>query len=145
MQVIDVLIGDGDRHKRNFLFSDNGTGKVVPIDHNMAFGAKKVFQEGVTWQRYFIGNTNSPLASHQTPEHIVCINTIGERIGQRDGTDSYLPIIRDVQQRLMDSDIERMVNDLTADLAEPDRKLELIEVLKYRRDHLIDFFRSIVW
>ncbi|MBP7892723.1 MAG: hypothetical protein KA063_04215 [Firmicutes bacterium] len=144
MQVIDVLIGNGDRHKMNFLFSDNGIGKVIPIDHNMAFGTKKVFQQGETWQRCFIGNTNSPLASHQTPEYIVCRNSIGGRIGRRDGTDSYLPIIKDVQ-RLADPDIDRMVIDLTADLAEPDRKLELIEILKYRRDHLIDFFRSIIW
>jgi len=38
-----------------------------------------------------------------------------------------------------------MVNGMTADLAEPDRKLELIDILKYRRDHLIEFFKSIIW
>ena len=101
--------------------------------------------QGVTWEKCFLGKTNRNLASHQTPRHIVCRNNIGQYIGQRDGTDSYMPIIRDVQLRLTDSDIERMVNGMTADLAEPDRKLELIDILKYRRDHLIEFFKSIIW
>ncbi|MBP7892865.1 MAG: hypothetical protein KA063_04945 [Firmicutes bacterium] len=107
--MIDVLIGNGDRHEDNFLFVDsNGSGEVIPIDHNMAFGADKVFASGVTWQKCFLGKTKK-LAPHQTPRHIVCRNNIGQYIGQRDGTDSYMPIIRDVQLRLTDSDIERMV------------------------------------
>lgn len=146
MQVIDVLIGNGDRHQKNFLLLDNnGSGEVIPIDHNTAFGTDKVFAPGVAWQKCFLGAKDKILDSCQTPQHIVSRNLIGHYIGQRDGTNSYLPIIAYIGRRLTDSDIERMVNGITDSLAEPSRKAELIDTLKYRRDHLVDFFRSIIW
>lgn len=143
MQVVDVLIGNGDRHIENFLFPDDKSGRVIPIDHNLAFCTDRVFRVNEGWPKCFLGAGDKVLDLCQKPSGIIYRNDIGAYIFSRDGNDSYLPIVKDMQRRLTDSDIERMVNDLTADLAEPDRKAEMIEILKYRRDHMAIFIRTI--
>ena len=140
MQVVDVLIGNADRHMGNFMFVAGG--KVVPIDHNLAFGTDMVFKSpSVTWQKCFL-DTLHGLASSQRTSWILRRNKYGWAILEVEGVDSYWPIIEDIQRKLIDADIDRMVDELPDLLAEKERKEELRRILKWRRDHLKELFEE---
>ena len=137
MQVIDLLIGNGDRHNRNlFLVQD---GSIIPFDHNLAFATNKVICSDTTWQKCFLETMNS-LESHQTPEHILLRNDIGKRLYQKEGVKNYNSIIRKIQNEMKNDVIEKMVKPLPA---AQDRKKELVDILKWRRDHLTDLISII--
>lgn len=137
MQVIDLLIGNGDRHNYNFFLTRDGT--IIPIDHNLAFATNKIIRSDVTWQKCFL-DTISSLESYQKPEHIFLRNDIGEMLYLKQGVKGYDSIVQRIQNKLTDEVIEKMVRPLPADDA---RKKELIDILKWRRDHLKDMIDTI--
>jgi hypothetical protein len=139
MQVLDVLMGNADRHSTNFFFVGR---RVVPIDHNLAFGTDMVFRDPeTTWQKAFLA-TMQDLDYCQKPSWILRRNKYGAAILDVEGVSSYWPIIEDVQRRLTDDDIDRMVTELPDVLAGQRRKEELQRILRWRRDHLKDLFEE---
>ena len=138
--MVDVLIGNADRHSRNLFFV--AAGKVVPIDHNLAFGTDMVFKDPeITWQKAFLA-TMQDLDYRQKPSWILRRNKYGAAILDVEGVSSYWPIIEDVQRRLTDDDIDRMVTELPDVLAGKRRKEELQRILRWCRDHLKDLFEE---
>lgn len=134
MQVIDVLIGNGDRHEGNFFLDD--AGRVIPIDHNLAFGTDLVIRPPYVFHKFFTEDVGSV-------RWIVNRNPIGRDILKARGGDSYTSIIKDIQRKLTDTDIAAVVSRLPDELAEPARKEELVRILKWRRDHLNDLFAAL--
>ncbi|MBP7892864.1 MAG: hypothetical protein KA063_04940 [Firmicutes bacterium] len=79
---MDVLIGNGDRHEDNFLFVySNGSGEVIPIDHNMAFGADKAFASG--------GNVGEVLSGQDEQESCLASDSAAHCLSEQ-----YWPVHR---------------------------------------------------
>lgn len=147
MQVIDVLMGNADRHDGNFLFPNNSW-EVIPIDHNMAFSTDLVIYPNVTWQKAFLAELPSNVEYDQRPTHIVGRNLIGREFinswaDKQDAKEQYRKHVPGIQAQLTDAVIDTMVDALPDELAELARKDELKNVLKWRRDNLDSLIDSI--
>jgi hypothetical protein len=141
MQVVDLLIGNGDRHNGNFFILPKN-GSIVPIDHNMAFATNRIIDPDTTWQKCFLKDIES-LDSHQTPRHILLRNTLGKMVYKNEGTRGYEHIIRQIQKELTDDEIRKLVGSLPTVAADEERKKELTEILMWRRNNLQELVGSV--
>jgi hypothetical protein len=126
MQIIDVLVGNSDRHGNNFFIMPNGD--VVPFDHNLAFCTDMVTSG---WRQYFTERSDV-----QDTMTIMTRHILSEDVFHASKKEDYLNIVADIQGRLNDEAIDSMVKSLPDNLAEKARKDELAKVLKIRRDNL---------
>lgn len=136
MQAVDVLIGNGDRHGNNFFMADDG--KVIPIDHNLAFATDMVMKPSARWQKNFL----SDLSNVGRTQDIMDKNDIGRAIRARTSAAEYKAVARDIQGKLTDAAIDEMVGGLPDRLADDARKAELSRILKLRRDGLADMLKN---
>ena len=137
MQVLDLLIGNGDRHDGNIFLTSSGA--IIPIDHNLAFATNSIIKSSETWQKCFLKTMNS-LASHQTPQHIFLRNRLGRTLYNIEGISGYDSVVQQIQKELTDAMIKEMVGMLAVG---EQRKQELIEILIWRRDNLQLLINSI--
>lgn len=134
MQVIDVLVGNGDRHGGNIFFTPSFD--CIPIDHNLCFATDMVIRPGVTWQKCFLRRF-APVTGCQSTRHILERNPLGASLlGASDADKAYRSIVREVKRKITHKDIEGWVNALPDELAEPARKAELIDIFKWRLRYL---------
>lgn len=138
MQVVDVLIGNGDRHNKNFFLRRDGS--VIPIDHNLAFVTDKVINPEESWQKCFLKGFDYK-GDHQTPEHIFLRNTIAIRLYNDEELKGYFFAIKQAQMQLSDDKIKSLVKSLALD--DPERESELIDILIWRRNNLNKLINSI--
>lgn len=139
IQVLDVLVGNGDRHDGNFLVQ---AGKVVPIDHNLAFATDQVIAKGTSWQKNFLSKIPVDW-NHNSLQHILYRNSIGTAVtDDLSAFKEYYQIISEIESQLTDEVIDRFVNDLPDSLADSARKQELSRILKARRDQLRTAFEE---
>ncbi|MDI6872137.1 MAG: hypothetical protein QME79_12495 [Bacillota bacterium] len=140
MQVLDVLVGNGDRHNKNLLI--DAKGGFIPIDHNLAFATDMVIQPGTRWQKNFLSEIPVDWSKNSL-QHILHRNSIGEFISDDLGAfDQYYQAIAEVEQKLTDGVIDSLVAELPEALADSARRKELIRILRKRRDQLRSAFEE---
>lgn len=166
LALVDAVIGNGDRHRGNILFQQVEGGRFEPIaiDHNFAFAGKEVVP-GSYWQRNFlpgmrgvelpagvVHDANATRGAHQAGSlelilqrnHLYQEITFGALVDpvQRE---AMIQEARKLQGQITDGMIEAEVARLTdAEIGSKDpaaRRLELIEVMKSRRDALASELR----
>lgn len=136
MQVVDLLIGNIDRHEGNFLLKQDGS--IVPIDHNLAMMTEKVVPGMSPRVAAFRDNLDD---KDDYVMHILSRSRYGDLAIIEAGTiDVYRDITRDIQKTLTKEDIKRFVKELPRDLADRERKEELERILTWRLENLGKFF-----
>ena len=134
MQVMDVVLANGDRHSGNILFSDTAEGlDAVPIDHSFIF---QVFDFNDTAEKY----ANS-----------ISVSTLGAELNRRHGSsvDEHAKLVADAGKVLEDVkkiDVDSLEDRLKSQLEETmsDRNLigqysltpEILEQLEELRTNL---------
>lgn len=140
MQVMDLLMGNGDRHGGNFFIRTAGNiGEVVPIDHNMAFATDRVISQHTRWQKCFLAEIGTGV---QSPYHIIQRNAVGRQISRDSNDASYLAIVKKVKDIFTDDILAEMINQLPMELANLARQKEILDVLKWRRDNLTELVKA---
>lgn len=169
LQVVDVLVGNGDRHDGNLFLVERGDRvAVVPIDNNLALATPRVVFGYYNWHltRGFRGvvagedpaDPGGLLYPHHAdacgkPLRILLRNRLyeaswiasGRRAG---GLSEYVRLASRVKALLPDGVLERLVEDLgDEDITVGDpgaRRAEILALLRFRRDALPDVFRELV-
>lgn len=134
MQVMDVVLANGDRHQGNILFSETAEGlDAVPIDHSFIF---QVFDFNDTAEKY---------------ADSISINTLGAELNRRHGSsvDEHAKLVADAGKVLEDVkkiDVDSLEDRLKSQLEEmmSDRNLigqysltpEILEQLEELRTNL---------
>lgn len=150
LQVLDLIMGNGDRHGGNFFLRKSASGpmKLIPIDHNYAlvgFGQKPEIGESVSimgWQRNFVKSFNGSGAllgyghSSGTVEQILGRNDVYQAaVTLAPDRAAYGEIVAELKKGLSDEFIRNMIRDLPPEI-DPTRRRELEETLRWRRDHV---------
>jgi len=138
MQVVDVMIGNGDRHAGNFFF--NNLGEVIPIDNGLAFATDRVITG--EWQKCFLKEFEP--GRYQTAEFILKRNQVGRDLIRREARaaskeavlEMYRDTIAEIQETFTDDFIVSMVDKLPDTLVNAGRRQEIIETFTWRRDNL---------
>jgi hypothetical protein len=131
LQVMDVLIGNPDRHIKNFFLSESPTGlRMVPIDHNLALGGDH-FVRGFQGRLAF--TSGNPLGS---PDVILSRNPVYDVIVSQPGAvQEYTRLASDLKGVFSDPVIQELVASLPPEVPTA-RRQEILETLRFRRDHL---------
>lgn len=158
MQVLDLVVGNGDRNTSNFFLVEGADGRLrpVPIDHDRALvgAAMKpdthlpVAEHGV--HRNFVprysGESTFGYHSRQagTAAPIMNGNEIYENhVMASRGAQDYQEAVRDVRHLLSDSSIDELLRELPDDVPAA-RRQEIRDTLRWRRDHVDEAVRTLV-
>lgn len=136
MQIIDVLIGNGDRHGGNFFIDRDGN--VIPIDNDLSFVTTSITSPGNTWQQCF-NDSMRGLEHCQTPAHIVARNEMGREILEESAPEQYFEASDNIKELITDGFISSHIEKLPAS---EERKADLVRILSWRRDNLEDLVYS---
>ncbi len=154
LQVIDVLMGNGDRHGGNIFLTQRGSGKygLMAIDHNFAFVTQRQKPDNSThtknagWQRNFLRSFNGSAIFGSSARRAGSVANIVEkncvyRICLQVAPDrvAYQKIISETKSTFSDEVISKLVNELPEEISAK-RKSELSEILKWRRDNMAKAF-----
>jgi len=139
LQVLDVLLGNGDRHEENLLFAPGKEGMLIPIpiDNNLALSDRSVVAYG-DWQFNFRTELTNV-------DHLMQRNSIYQRYATRPGAaEDYIRIVRLVREKLTDDYLQELIANVDPDVitfGNPmKRKRDILKTLQSRRDRLVRFF-----
>ena len=149
LQVLDLLMGNGDRHCGNFFVRQSASGKyrLIAIDHNLAFvgnGQKPDAHRdaSVGFKRNFIKSFNGEgifeyyAARSGSVANIIEHNDVFQRCLKADpSVEGYRKAVADVKRAINDSVIEQLLKELPAEISQK-RRAEIREVLRWRRDNM---------
>jgi hypothetical protein len=137
-RLIDLLVGDWDRHSGQWRWARNGgQWRAIPEDRDWAFARMDGFVGGLARlfvPKYVGFSAQFPAVSRLTEQ----ATTIDHRVLNRLGREDFLAVARDVQKILTDSVIAAAVGTLPPPYLEVERD-RLVTALKARRDRLVEY------
>ena len=150
LQLVDVLIGNGDRHSGNMFLRSVSSGKhrIIAIDHGFAFVTKNqkpdltTHSDNAGWQRNFVksydglAQLGSAMKQAGTVANIVERNCI-YRICLMEAADqsAYQRTIREIVGKFSNDFIDGLLADLPEEIGSV-RRQQIRDVLTWRRDNL---------
>ncbi len=168
IQLVDVLVGNGDRHDGNLFLAELGDGRVlpVPIDHNLALATPTVVVGYYNWHLtqgldgiepgQEPGDPGNLLYPHHaprsgTPERIMRRNLAFDAAWLEGGEDRdvfrhYIQVAEWIRRELPDPVLRELVDQIQdGDVTSGDpraRREEIFRLVRSRRDRMPAYFRE---
>lgn len=163
LQMLDVILGNGDRHRGNLMVGVDAAGSphLIPIDHNLALSSASVANNffNLHFTKSFDGlqkeSRNPEYQRHSHPTYAKDSGTIGHitarnwlyaelsRASEGQGKDlstGYIPMVNYAKRRLSDAFLNQLLSQIPdEDFLGPDpqtRRREILDILTWRRDNL---------